>query len=179
MEAGYASRTWLANTQFYLAFFFLQGGLWHFQRAMGFDISSVVTNWQQGLAEFSDSPELVYQNPVHNEPQPRLDVQYGMPQAALPSLLRQEQSFGDYLYRQSQVIGQPDLTAINGMTNTLYQTEYHTKTMTFYQASAQEETPKTERNGDSLFGNLYGQAAARKANYPRPLTGVLYEASKV
>ncbi|MEM1307913.1 MAG: chlorophyll a/b binding light-harvesting protein [Cyanobacteria bacterium P01_H01_bin.153] len=133
---AYTSRIWLANTHFYLAFFVLQGSLWHFQRALvGLDLGNLLKNWQQRLDEASDNPSLVYQNPIQNQPQLMFDVRYGAPQAKFEPSLKKELSFEDYVYCRSR-IEQLDLTIINGKLRTLYQIVFHDNKNVLYQPLA-------------------------------------------
>jgi len=140
-------------------------------------IGKLVKNWQRNIALAGDNPQLPYQQPIKSQPQAFPWLQYGLPQAESQPYLKQKQSSGDYFYRPSQGIEQPDLTSINGVENTLYQTTYKTQKYSFYQASKPSKDWEMFGYGNNNLRQLYEQPKTRTKAlaYSQPIETVLYE----
>ena len=141
-------------------------------------IGKMFKNWQRNLMLADENPQLAYQQPIKSQPQPFPWLQYNrIPQAESQPYLKQKQPVGDYFYRPSQGIEQPNLTRINGVENTLYQTTYQTQKYSLYQASKPSKAQEMFGYGNNNSTQLYEQPKTRTKAlaYSQPIETVFYE----
>lgn len=165
-------RAFLAKNLFYLAFFFLQGSLWHFQRAMGFDVGKMLQSWQQGRQEMTSQG--VYQVQFQCRPQPNFAIFYDPPFADPEPL---SVSPGDvYWYQPPRARSFSFPSLINGVRQTLYEVNYTLRRWIFYEPARGKST-FNRSNLKAGYGSPRPETDFSK--FARPLPKVFYEPGKV
>jgi chlorophyll a/b binding light-harvesting protein len=163
----YSSRTWLANTHFYLAFFFVQGALWHFQRAKGFDFAKVRQSWKQGLAEASFNPTLTYQRSGDYQPQPDPSLLYQLKNVTPKPAFAYQTPSSERYYEPPAVGEHSTLSKQQGTRTSLYQAAYQKpKRNLFYQSAIAQKQLAQKSMPRSLYQNGNGSAVKKPVKEP-------------
>jgi len=124
-EVGaYTARSWLANAHFYLAFFFVQGSLWHFLRGQGVDVSNTFESWKKALAEASPNPTLIYQKSSPCQAIPDRGLLYQLKQVNPKPVFVDRITEQKRSYNPSNIAQKSAFTDLQANQNTLYQATY-------------------------------------------------------
>nr|WP_026735772.1 chlorophyll a/b binding light-harvesting protein [Fischerella sp. PCC 9605] len=149
------SRVWLANAHFYLAFFFLQGSIWHFCLGSGY-FEPVLESWKNAFSEAFPNPNLPYQKNFSYEPQPEWGTLYELPRIGQKPAFAYQQPSNNTIYQSSVGAGNSAKADLKANRKVLYEFSY-------------------PNNGQNPFYEVPTVEDKSQLGYPQPMQKNLYE----